>query len=67
MISKTMAKFQKVTAGFRLLNSEIGNDHRINWRGNLKKLGFRLLNSEIGKDLKNNGQVPKSDCRFSSP
>ena len=50
MISKTMAKFQKVTAGFRLLNSEIGNDHRINWRGNLKKLGFRLLNSEIGND-----------------
>ena len=40
-----------LNSGFRLLNSEIGNDHddvELLWQN---MSGFRLLNSEIGNDL----------------
>ena len=37
--------------GFRLLNSEIGNDQkRHNLGQSARHVGFRLLNSEIGND-----------------
>ena len=37
--------------GFRLLNSEIGNDHVEDFNNDIEELdSFRLLNSEIGND-----------------
>ena len=45
--------------GFRLLNSEIGNDRMLNLNElKAERIRFRLLNSEIGNDL-----AILSDCR----
>ena len=40
----------KFLISFRLLNSEIGNDHNFGIWLKLLDKGFRLLNSEIGND-----------------
>ena len=42
---------------FRLLNSEIGNDHNTETAKKLGDFCFRLLNSEIGNDLNMENQV----------
>ena len=42
----------KLVGCFRLLNSEIGNDHDVATELEIIDSGFRLLNSEIGNDLK---------------
>ena len=54
--------------GFRLLNSEIGNDLKVALviTGNYSQR-FRLLNSEIGNDRNKNVKINKKRCRFSSP
>ncbi len=40
------------TNGFRLLNSEIGNDRKSKGDNKNGISSFRLLNSEIGNDLR---------------
>ena len=50
MIKGSLVHRQHEQLCFRLLNSEIGNDHRIP-RIRMRRLkSFRLLNSEIGND-----------------
>ena len=41
---------QRTQVGFRLLNSEIGNDLKFKNSKYDIYIGFRLLNSEIGND-----------------
>ena len=57
MINKEeLATRIKLQEGFRLLNSEIGNDQNHDFQLTyLAKNGFRLLNSEIGNDHKSTG------------
>ena len=45
-------KNKMIEFGFRLLNSEIGNDQGMVINMKITIIGFRLLNSEIGNDLK---------------
>ena len=49
---------------FRLLNSEIGNDHKLGCSVLLVgyRVRFRLLNSEIGNDLTNETFTKKRVC-----
>ena len=63
---KSYPRIDKIES-FRLLNSEIGNDHSW-WSYQFRKIGsFRLLNSEIGNDQsKEQNKMPKM-TRFSSP
>ena len=42
-----------IALGFRLLNSEIGNDRYDVVNREAERLRFRLLNSEIGNDPSN--------------
>ncbi len=56
MIKYKKFKLVAHNGGFRLLNSEIGNDHESYFRICVKiNCCFRLLNSEIGNDRKNKG------------
>ena len=50
MILITKLTLSEVLACFRLLNSEIGNDHTVTRTKRLRSKCFRLLNSEIGND-----------------
>ena len=50
--------------GFRLLNSEIGNDLTLGTKTLLGTVCFRLLNSEIGNDHKNWEHVSYKTIRF---
>ena len=67
MIVKELMKYYRENVGFRLLNSEIGND-QIRAERFISRLscGFRLLNSEIGNDLVA-GKLNVPWSRFSSP
>ena len=51
MIVNEFDSYYEMETSFRLLNSEIGNDHEtyLNWY-DCFDYGFRLLNSEIGND-----------------
>ena len=53
--------------GFRLLNSEIGNDPQRNAQKAQSFVGFRLLNSEIGNDQDYMKRKRKLIPLFSSP
>ena len=53
---------------FRLLNSEIGNDHSWkNYSDTFSVQRFRLLNSEIGNDLYTDSTNNFVPLEFSSP
>ena len=53
MIRDAFLMINPVTGGFRLLNSEIGNDLIEVFRYGRFSFSFRLLNSEIGNDPSN--------------
>ena len=71
MIEKVGKYYEYIEIGFRLLNSEIGNDHDdpIFEYENLLKDCFRLLNSEIGNDPKSHAfsRIDEILHGFSSP
>ena len=48
-----MNEEKEPVVGFRLLNSEIGNDRRRTHEASFRQRCFRLLNSEIGNDPSN--------------
>ena len=52
---------------FRLLNSEIGNDHKEVVAEKLNCPDFRLLNSEIGNDHRLEEKIENIYFTFSSP
>ena len=52
---------------FRLLNSEIGNDHHEMVFNRKDSQRFRLLNSEIGNDQSGFFNAVEIKARFSSP
>ena len=52
MICQKIQTLGHIGGGFRLLNSEIGNDQKGLFSMNVnEQFCFRLLNSEIGNDL----------------
>ena len=50
MIEREIERWIVIIYGFRLLNSEIGNDLSMKKLFQNRIKGFRLLNSEIGND-----------------
>ena len=58
----------KSVSSFRLLNSEIGNDHmEDSFYDTYESMGFRLLNSEIGNDQSAITSGIRKQLMFSSP
>ena len=53
-----------VVCGFRLLNSEIGNDLKNVTKSRRNALSFRLLNSEIGNDLATDESIKATKACF---
>ena len=64
MIMSNVRNNVNLVGRFRLLNSEIGNDHETIFTQEGPNLRFRLLNSEIGNDQMNIKTIETIFTRF---